>query len=792
MLRSNLTVAIRNLLKYRGFSIINVVGLSLGIAACIVIMLWVRFEISFDKFNENLDDLYLVGTKIVFAPRVQPGRQSPPALARALREEFPEVVDATLYNPWGSWVVEYENTRHRETVVRVDRGFFEMFTYPFVAGDPASALDDRYSIVLSANAAKKYFGDQDPIGKTVRLDYRFDLTVTGVMEGMPSNSTFRWGYVIRSDLITALPGREGELLSWGNNAYYTVVQLRPGTDWQAFEDKIAGRAKKADPNSNTTFFLFPWSKVHLHSVHGIGGRIGLLVLISWLALIILFIGCLNFMNLATARASLRAREVGVRKVVGATRGDLVRQFYLESFLQSFLALALSLLIVEQFLPWFRSFTGLDLRLDYLGDPVLPVGALAITVLAGLVSGGYPALFLSAFRPVAVLRGRLAAGTRGVGFRRALVVIQFAAAVLLIVFSSVVYAQFDHLMQVDVGYDRDEVLSFNMRDDEKLRHEYGALKSSLLAHPNVEAVTKANRSPAGVYTNGSGWSWEGKDPNFNPLITYLDTGLDFLEVFGIEMVEGRHFSESDRQDGSAVVINETLARMMGEGPTVGKTLERPPGYVNLAPRQRVVGVIRDFRFKTASQRIEPLLMRFDSPRSNDHVFVRIGPEDVEDTLAFIEDTYHRFSPDTMFEYSFLSDQLDRLYLGVEKFGHILRGFAYLAVFISCLGLYGLASFITERRSKEIGIRKVVGASVLEIVARLTWDFLKWVALANVVAIPVTFVYAAGFLNDYASRVPIRPHIFILAAAATLGVAAVSVSIKAIRAALINPVDAIRYE
>jgi hypothetical protein len=562
-------------------------------------------------------------------------------------------------------------------------------------------------------------------------------------------------------------------------------------DWKAFGDKIADRARQSNPDSNVTFFLFPWSKVHLHSVLGFGGRVGLVLFISWLALIILLIACFNFMNLATARASVRAREVGVRKVVGAGRKELIGQFYLESLIQSLLALVVALVAVEQFLPYFRELIGVDVRLDYLGDPWIPLGALAVTLLTGIVAGSYPALLLSSFKPANVLRGALAAGTRGTKFRRALVVVQFATTVVLFVFATALYDRFDSLSEMDLGFSRENVVYFNM--DEELRPSYTALKAELLRNPDVVAVTKANHSLAGVYTNGSSWDWEGKDPEENPLVTYLRTDLCFLDVFGIEMEEGRFFTEADRGGGGQdVVINETYARMMGDDSPVGNVLRYKGGGSRGNTEYRIIGVVRDFRFKPLDVGMGPLMVEFDHEQSNNYAFLRIRKEGTAETLAFIEGVYHEFMPDRLFEYTFMEDEFNAMYTRLEALGDIIRSFAVLAALISCLGLFGLASFVTERRAKEIGIRKVLGASVPGVVILLTREFILLLLLANLIALPISVFLTLDTSGMFPSVIGMSFTTFLLTMLASLVLASLTVGFRTVQAALANPVDAIRHE
>ncbi len=788
MLSNYLWSTFRNLRKRGMISVINILGLSVGIACCLLVLLWVQFEFSYDDFHENLEDLYVVGTEVVYGTQSSRGIQSPPALGPALVEEYPEVIRAARVIPRSDAVVRFEDRQFKEVIRSVDPDFLRMFTFRFLRGDPATALDDPHSIVLTESMAQKYFGDDDPLGKIIQLDYTWDMRVTGVAEDVPANSTFRFDFLSPLEWIQwrAL-GRPGMFETWYNYMFYTYVQLRPGTDWRALSSRIEDRIQRADPESKDTSFLFPFGRMHLYSTTGSGGYIAILRMFGIIAGLILLIACINFMNTATARGGDRAREIGVRKVVGAKRSELVAQFYLEAIVQAFIALVMAFVIAEQFLPVFRSLTGADLHIRYARNGPLLLGGILIALVTGLIAGSYPALVLSSFRPAVVLRGALAAGSKGTWLRRILVVLQFATAVVLIISTLVVHSQFGLMREKDVGFDRKNLVRIVV--DHDVQQNFGTLKAKFLENPNVLSVTTATHSPSGIYWNGGGWDWEGHDPNVDPMVTYMGVGLDWPETMGIEMAEGRFYGpEHVGTDRNEVVINETFAGYLGDGSALGKWINNDFQDAPLT----VIGVVRDFHFKPMYEPVGPLVIFHEPEFAFWYAFVRVRETNVEETLAFLEAAYREIRPGRMFEYNFVEEEFEDMYGYMESLGDIFRIFAVVAVILSCVGLFGLATFMTEQRSKEIGIRKVLGAGVSGVVVLLTKEFARWVLVANLIAWPLAYWLVNRWLEGFAYRALLGVGLFVTAGLVSLGAAMVAVGYQAIRAALANPVDAIRYE
>ena len=792
MLGNYLIIALRNMMRHKTGTLINIGGLAIGIASCILIMMWVQFEFSYNDFHENLDDLYLLHSELQHGADRSLTGQSPPRAATAVLERCPAVVNSTRFNGYGQHVLKFEENCFVENLHRADAGFFTMFSFKFLAGDPRTAFADRNSIVLTASLARKYFGEEDALGHTIQMDYNHDMLVTGVVEDVPANSTLGFEALIPFEFLTALPGRENYLTTWYNLSFHSYVQLHPGTDWQAFNEVINDQAKPDNPEENLRLRVYPFRDLNLHSISGQGGFITVLTMFGVIAGVILLIACINYMNLATARAGNRAKEVGVRKVIGAGKGELITQFYAESILQAVLALGLSLVLVEQFLPAFQKLVfWSDLSMDYFGNPMFLLGVIAVTLVTGLVAGSYPALILSSFKPVDVLRGTLRIGVRGALPRRILVVLQFGAAVVLIICTIFVYRQFEFMRYKPLGHDVENIVYFRMH--EELKPHFDALKADLEGKKNIVAVTKANRPLAGIYTNGHNWDWEGRDPQINPLVTYFSVGLGFQEVFGIELAEGRFFSESDRgKGGTDVIINQAFADMLGPGSALGKKLRKEDYSDTPNDGYTVIGVTKDFHFKPVYNPIQPLLIDLGHDRSNNYAFIKITGEDIPGSLDAIKHAFHQYLPDQLFDYSFAAEGYENMYRSVTTRGNILGIFAVLAVLLSCLGLLGLALHMTEQRAKEIGIRKVLGASVGGVTLLLTKEFVRWVIVANLLAWPVAYHLSHSYLQNFSYKVDISWQVFAQVTLLTVLLAIVTVSFRSVQAALADPVESIRRE
>ncbi|MCP4631622.1 MAG: FtsX-like permease family protein [candidate division Zixibacteria bacterium] len=776
-------IAMRSIIRQKGYSVISIFGLGLGMAVCILILLWVQYQFDVDRFHENIDEIYWVPTYYQLGNEITNAIGSPPAVGPALKTDYPEIIRASRYLRMGG-LIRYGDLHFREEYKMVDPDFLEIFTFPLVKGDVTTALNDPNSIVISESKSKKYFGDEDPIGKTLTIDNAHDLIVTGVLRDLPENSIFGFGFLVPIVKTRDIIGKE-YIDTWYNCAFYNIVQLEKNADYLAVSEKIRGRIKQSDPTSNLESYLFPYSKLTLYSISGEGGFIETVRFFIIIALLILLIAIINFVNLMTARSGRRAKEIGIKKVVGANRPQLIRQFYGEALLHSALATIIAIVIVELLLPVFKTLMGQDLTIEYFNNSHVVIGITVVTILTGILAGSYPALLLSSFKPINSLKESNRLDTGKSWFRKILVVTQFAVSIFLIICTIVIYKQHNHMRSIDIGYEKDQLIYLPI--NETLKPKYDAMKTEMLGDPNIQHVTKSTHSPSGIYWNGEGWHWEGRDDNTDPMVTYLGVGYDYLETFKMEMADGEYYSPemySNRSD--MVVINEAFAEVMNIEPIVGATLSKN------SKNYTVLGVVKDFHFKPVYQQVEPLIMYLEPDNRGWYIFAKIHTQDVENTIAHIETLWNKYCPDFPFEYTFLDEDFENLYYSVKSTGDILKYFSIIAIVISCMGLFGLACFMAERRTKEVGIRKVLGASVGSIIKLLSKEFFTLVVIANIIAAPVAYYLMNSWLQDYVYRISISWLIFAATVLLSLTVALITVSFQAVKAAIADPVKALRYE
>ncbi|MCI0692162.1 ABC transporter permease [candidate division KSB1 bacterium] len=790
MLKNYLKIALRNLLKHKGYSFINVAGLAIGMACCILILLWVRDELSYDMFHPAAGRIYRVVQEQRFSGSVQQVAVVAAPVAPALANDFPEVEIAVRVRPRTQLVSFGEKKFFGERIAYADSNVFKLFAFPLLFGDPETALATPRSVVLTASMAKKYFGGEDPMGKILKFDNRFEYAVTGVMKDIPFNSHLRAEAIATFSVFNDEPWID----NWGVNLLWTYVRLKSGAAPQALDQKLPEFTKKyrgEETLANISYYLQPLHDIHLRSrmvaEMGANGDAAYIYIFSAVGVFILLIAAINYMNLATARATQRMKEVGLRKVLGAYRLQLIRQFLGESLLLSFLALLCAVVVVEILLPAFNEFAEKNLALSYRTDALILTALLGVCVLVGVMAGSYPAFFLSAFQSVTVLKGVLKSGPRAALFRQVLVVSQFGIAIILLVGTMVVFQQLSFVKSQHLGFNKEHLVAINVRD-RSLANKTEMVKSELLKIPQVVSAT-ATSNFIGRFFGQTTFQPEGDDQN-EWLMSELYVDADFIKTMEMQIVAGRDFSRAITSDSTeGFIVNEAAVKTMGlktSEEALSTRLER--GESRKGP---ILGVVKDFNFTSLHREIEPLVMIYD-PKEILSITVGISPEEVAGTLASLEQTWNRLSPAWPFEYSFLDESLDALYRADVKVGQIFGSFAAIAVSIACLGLLGLAAFTAERRTKEIGIRKVLGASVSGVVALLSKEFLQLVLLANLIAWPVAYFAAKKWLEDFAYRVELGLTTFLLAAATALLIAFVTVSLQAIKAAMTNPIEALRYE
>ena len=794
MFGNYLKIAVRNIIKHKGASFLNVLGLSIGIAACILIFLYVQFELSYDRYHKNSERIYRIGQEIAYLNARTAATSAP--LAEVLVTEFPEILSTARMRNIEESIVRLDDKGFlEEKIFWADPQIFELFSFDFLRGDPKEALIDPYSIVISENTARKYFGREDPIGKVLTCNIRardLEMVITGVYKNMPPNSHFL------ADLMVPFETQEKMFegaLTWGNNAYNTYVLLHQNADPKALEAKLASTdfSKYAGGYTLHDYFLQPMLDIHLRSQLSLEmeaqGDIKTVMLFSFIAFIILIIACINAMNLATARAAFRVKEVGLRKVVGAQRSQIIRQFLGESLVFAILAFVAALAIVLFTLPAFAAFVERQIQFNPFSNLSLLGMLISLVILTGILSGGYPAFALSSFRPVSLFRKVGSLRTKGFSLRNILVVFQFAVSIIMIICTLVAHNQLRLLRNRDMGYNRDHIVVLPILDA-RLDANIETLRTELKRNPRILHASSSSSLLNNVRTRLDA-DWPGRTEDEKLSFYTVDTDHEFIDLYNMKIVLGRNFSSDFPSDQTgAFLINETGWKALGWENPIGKELKLIGNR-----RGSIVGVVSDFHIQSMSQPIGLLAVYLKPSTQSWHrryLTIKIRPENIQGTLNDVKKTMHRFAPGYPFEYSFFDDVFDQTFRADQKMGSLFRTFALIAILIACLGLFGLSSFSTEQRTKEIGIRKILGASIPGIVILLGREFLKWVLLANLIAWPIGYFVMNKWLENFAYRTRLSVDIFLLSSLLALVIAAFTVGFQTFRSATASPIDSLRYE
>lgn len=793
MIKNYIKIALRNIQRHKIYSVINIAGLALGIACCTIIFLWVQDELSFDRFHENGKYIYrIVGD---WERNSWDGFEGTPGpLGPAVQQEIPEVVVSARVADHARKVFRYgDKVFYEDDGVLVDPSFFDIFTFPFVRGDPT--FTQPTDLAISETLAEKYFGATDPIGKNIEIDGEL-TTIIGVFKNPPQNSHLQFQFVSSFEFITELSGWG---TNWGGFNFVTYVHLSPHSNLVSIGERMTEIALKNECSQVTrgvTFRVQPLYEIHLdardyrRSAHNLGDA-SLVYAFTAIAIFVLIIACVNFMNLSTARSAIRSREVGMRKAVGARRVQVIRQFFGESILLAVIAGVFAAVLVVLMLPQFNALSGKNLQL-HIVDYKISLAYCLIVLCAGLFAGIYPALMLSSFKPAVVLKESKHIGKRGSAFRRILVVFQFALSIFLIIATLVLNRQMHFIRNRELGFDKDNVVFIPIK--ENLGDKYGTVKAELQRSPHVNSVSASwNYFPTSSWRN-AGWQWEGRDPERERNVDIIMCGVDygFFETLNIDIIEGRTFSRefAADQNRQSVIFNEAAIRAMDLDMAVGKWFN-----INRSTRADIIGIAKDVHFQSLRREIHSrvfFIYNMAGATREGIVLINIKGGQYEEALADIEEVWNQINPVSPFEYRFLDQAYDELYRSEQKTGTILNYFTWLAVIISSLGLFGLASFIAERRTKEIGIRKVMGASIQGIIILLSKEFTRWVLIANLVAWPAGYFVGKKLLQNYAYKVSLSIDLFVLSGLIALVIAVLTVSFQAFRAARSNPVDALRYE
>ena len=783
MLKHSLILIYRNFLRTRGYFFINLIGLATGLACTLLIYLWVRDELNMNKFYEADERLYEVMEHQQYADDIMTTTSTPGILAENLKIDFPEVQYAATTTWIEPYTLSYKDKNIKAEGYHVGKDFFNIFSYPLIHGTADQVLRDKLSIVISKSVAKSLFGsDEDAVGKTIELQHDKSLTITGVFEDTPTNSSLQFEFVITLELFLDDNAWAKE---WGNNGPSTFVVLNEGTDPHDFSNKIKDYISTKADESNVTLFVQKYSDRYLYGrfENGIqsGGRIEYVQLFSIIAIFILVIACINFMNLSTARASRKAKEVGIKKSVGAARQSIIFQYMSESLLVTVASVILALAMVWLFLPQFNLITEKKISLTLL-DPELMMWVIGITIITGLLAGSYPAMYISGFKPAAVLKGEMKGSLGELWARKGLVVFQFFLSVILIVSVLVIYKQIEFVQTQSLGYTKEHLIKLPIEGSVEKNRE--TFLKEVRRIPGVVNASSVGHSLIGRNNNTSGLEWEGKNPEDRILFENVRCNYGLLETLGVEMAQGRMFSEAFGADSAKIIVNEAAIRVMNLDEPLGKTIKLWGQY-----ELEIIGVVKDFHFQSFHDVVNPLFFRL-SPRNTWTIMIRLEAGREKETLDALSKFYADFNPGFTFEYQFQDQEYAKLYAAEQRVASLSFYFATMAILISCLGLFGLATFTAERRTKEIGIRKVMGSSSTNIVLLLSGDFTKMVLLSIVVALPVSYWLLNMWLQRFAFHIDLGYWYFVLAGLIALITAWLTVASQAIKAANLNPVSCLR--
>lgn len=790
MFKNYFKTALRNLWKNKVFSVINIMGLALGLACSLLIMLWVNDEYNVDAFHKNESQLYDVYEIQYRDNDVSAFFGSPGQMADEMKRVLPEVQYAANMD-WPSLsTFEVNNKVIKESGFHAGQDFFKMFSYPLLEGNAITALQNPDDITISKKMAEQFFGSPaEAIGKTIRFQNNKDLKVTGVFDNVPQNSTMQFDYLLNWQEFFI---NNSWAKDWTNNGPSCYIMLRKGTDAKAFATKISkfldAYNKEQTKHSYIRLGMERYGDVYLHSNFDkngnlSGGRIQYVTLFSIVAIFILLIACINFMNLTTARSIKRAKEIGVRKVVGAVRFTLIRQFIGEALLIVFIAIVIALLLVTLVLPVFNQLTQKQIEIPFNNSSFwfAIVGLLLVT---GFISGSYPALYLSSFRPVKVLKGLPKFSNSALWFRKGLVIFQFALSIILIIGTIVVSKQVNYIQTANLGYDRENLLYVTLEGD--LLPKYELFKNEVLSMPGIKDVSRITDNPTEIDNGTGGVQWPGKDPNTDIDFTQSAVGYDFTKTMHVQLAQGRDFSKDFPTDSVGYIINESALKIIGYKDPVGKPLTfwGKPGTI--------IGVLKDFHFNSLHVPVNPLVLRLGEDIGWGQALVRTEPGKTKEALASLEKVSKELNPKFPFTYKFSDDEYAKLYKSEQVVGSLANYFAFLAIFISCIGLLGLAMFTAEQRTKEFGIRKVLGASPFTLFSLLSKDFLLLVLISMILASPVAWLWMHSWLRDYAYKIQLSWWMFVVAGAASVLITLITVSFQAIKVAIANPVKSLRTE
>ena len=786
MFKNYFKITLRNLLRNKAFSVINIAGLAVGMASAVLIVLWIQNELSYDQFHKNKNRIYEAWNRSDFDNKLECWNNTPKILAKAIQNDYPEVEVTARFNGGNSFLFSIGDKKLTAGGGIVDSGFLQIFSFPLVKGNPKTALNDGHSIVITEKLAKKLFDKEDAMGKIIKVDNKDNFTVTGILKDLPNNTQFEFEYLVSWDYLRQLGGDDDY---WGNNSTTTYVMLKPNATLASIAPKIKNiRAKYDKDDPKGEIFLYPISRWHLYSNFENGkeidGSITTVRLFGMIAAFILLIACINFMNLSTARSEKRAKEVGIRKVAGAKKLSLISQFIGESILLSCFAGIIALIIVQISLPGFNTLTGKHLYVDY-NNIYFWFAGIGFIILTGIVAGSYPAFFLSSFKPIKVLKGTYKSVNAIITPRKVLVVLQFSFAIMLIISTIIVRQQIHYAQQRKPGYNKDHLIyNFITGDIEK---NYSLIKGELLASHTAASVTKTSAPLTEGWSNTWGIEWDGKDPKDRSIIDRYCADDGIAATAGLQMVSGRDLNLKDfPTDSTAVLLNESAVKTMGFKEPLGQIIK------DNGKDWHVTGVFKDFILQSPYTPTNPMIIEGAKGWFN-VIHIRLnGSNPTADNLKATEKIFKKYNPQYPFDYKFIDEEYARKFNDEKRDATLAGLFAALSIFISCLGLFGLATYMAENRIKEIGVRKVLGASAASITALLSRDFLKLVIISIIIASPVAWWAMYKWLQDYPYRINIQWCVFAGAGLIAILISLLTVSYQSIKAAIANPVKSLRTE
>jgi putative ABC transport system permease protein len=801
MLNNYFIMAIRNLLRQKGYSFINIFGLALGISAAMFIFLWVTDEVSMNRFHKNLDYIYRVEQEQDYNGEIYHVNVTPYPAGEGWKREIPEIEKSVRIANTGSLLTKYgEKAFYESRIMCVDSTFLEVFTFPLLEGDPQIVLREPNSIVLTKEMAEKYFGDENSIGKVIILDNKYNFTVGGVLKPLPINNNFRFDFLIPFD-FTKTTGAYVD--HWGSNNIMTYLMLKKGTAPGPVDNKLTEtvknnidftRSRYTRDDYRTKFMLAPLKQMYLHEYFGFGhqpGRIQRVIIFSIIGILVLIIAAINYMNLSTARSSRRSREIGLRKTFGSQRHQLVSQFLGESIITSVAAMVLSVVFILLLMDPFRMISGKTIPIEILLSGKFIAGILAMTIFTAFLAGIYPSLYLSGFKPIAILTGD-PGDSKGKGWlRKGLVILQFCISIFLITSTLVIFRQISYMQSRDLGYNQKDILYIRMFGD--LNTHYGAIKQALVGDPDIISVSGGIHLPVSIGSNSGSITWDGKDPDLNPLVSISRVDFDYTDVIQVPLVAGHGFSEkypgdlfNSENSNGGMLINETLAKIIGKEEIVGTqiTFSGVTGPV--------VGVIKDFHFLSLRTAIPPLVL-FLFPEDNmRYMMIRLRPGDKVPMVEKLRLKWNAVMPGYPFEYSFIEDDYDQLYQNEERSGKLIAYFTIIAIIIACMGLIGLSSYMAEKRTREIAVRKTFGSSNLQITLSMISQFAQLVLIGIAVAIPLSWYYLQNWLKDYPYRTDLSWWLFAVPALLALTLAIMMVAFQSYKASTTNPAISLRHQ